>query len=77
MNGQASLVVFTLLIRDGEHIHGSVTGEAHAGYTYWARVLNGKAASRSDLFVHFSESTFQSQAENKNATKPIVTKGVE
>jgi hypothetical protein len=49
-----------------------VTGKTDAGYTYWVGVLDAKAASRSDLFVYFSEST-----ENKAAVAPIIATGVE
>ena len=49
-----------------------VTGKTDAGYTYWVGVLDAKAASRSDLFVYFSEST-----ENKAAVEPIIATGVE
>lgn len=49
-----------------------VTGKTDAGYTYWVGVLDAKAASRSDLFVYFSES-----AENKAAVAPIIATGVE
>jgi hypothetical protein len=49
-----------------------VTGKTDAGYTYWVGVLDAKAASRSDLFVYFSES-----AENKAAVEPIIATGVE
>jgi Ca2+-binding RTX toxin-like protein len=49
-----------------------VTGKTDAGYTYWVGVLDAKAASRSDLFVYFSEST-----ENKAAIEPIIATGVE
>ena len=49
-----------------------VTGKTDEGYTYWVGVLDAKAASRSDLFVYFSEST-----ENKAAIAPIIATGVE
>jgi len=49
-----------------------VTGKTDAGYTYWVGVLDAKAASRSDLFVYFSEST-----ENKAAVAPTIATGVE
>ena len=49
-----------------------ITGKTDAGYTYWVGVLDAKAASRSDLFVYFSEST-----ENKAAVAPIIATGVE
>ncbi|MBM3370415.1 MAG: DUF4214 domain-containing protein, partial [Betaproteobacteria bacterium] len=49
-----------------------ITGKTDEGYTYWVGVLDAKAASRSDLFVYFSES-----AENKAAIEPIIATGVE
>ena len=49
-----------------------ITGKTDEGYTYWVGVLDAKAASRSDLFVYFSEST-----ENKAAIEPIIATGVE
>jgi serralysin len=49
-----------------------ITGKTDEGYTYWVGVLDAKAASRSDLFVYFSES-----AENKAAIAPIIATGVE
>jgi Ca2+-binding RTX toxin-like protein len=49
-----------------------ITGKTDEGYTYWVGVLDAKAASRSDLFVYFSEST-----ENKAAIAPIIATGVE
>jgi len=47
-------------------------GKLDAGYPYWVDVLNKSYASRSDLFVYFSES-----AENKAAVAQVIATGIE
>jgi hypothetical protein len=47
-------------------------GNLDPGYPYWVDVLNKKDASRSDLFVYFSES-----AENKAAVAQVIATGIE
>jgi len=47
-------------------------GKLDPGYPYWVDVLNKNNASRSDLFVYFSES-----AENKAAVAQVIATGIE
>ncbi len=47
-------------------------GKLDPGYPYWVKVLDGKEASRSDVFVYFSES-----AENKASVAEVIATGVE
>jgi hypothetical protein len=49
-----------------------VTGKIDPGYAYWLDVLNKNNASRSDVFVYFSES-----AENKAAVAQVIASGIE
>jgi hypothetical protein len=49
-----------------------VTGKIDPGYAYWLDVLNKNYASRSDVFVYFSES-----AENKAAVAQVIAAGIE